>query len=72
MSAQLPKTTKSLVVRLDTNATPNGSFIHPAVVQEQDLPKLTPGKLIVKINAVAFNHKDVWLKVFSSKLEGTG
>ncbi|KAH6902699.1 hypothetical protein BKA70DRAFT_1516572 [Coprinopsis sp. MPI-PUGE-AT-0042] len=62
MATRLPTTTKSLVVRIDQSVTPNGSFIHPAVVQEQDLPELTPGKVLVKINAVAFNHKDLWIR----------
>ncbi|KAJ6537728.1 hypothetical protein B0H19DRAFT_1180732 [Mycena capillaripes] len=60
MSARLPRTTKALVVR----KSPVGRkpLFHDAVVQEQSIPTLKPGEIIVKMDAVAFNHRDLWIR----------
>ncbi|KIP08891.1 hypothetical protein PHLGIDRAFT_116893 [Phlebiopsis gigantea 11061_1 CR5-6] len=52
--------TKALVVK----QSPPGRkpVLHDAVLEEQVIPQLTPGQVLVKINAVAFNHRDLWIR----------
>ncbi|KAH6903094.1 hypothetical protein BKA70DRAFT_1515628 [Coprinopsis sp. MPI-PUGE-AT-0042] len=50
MATQLPTTTKSLVVRIDQSVAPK-RLLYPSCC-----------KVLVKINAVAFNHKDLWIR----------
>ncbi|KAJ7465965.1 hypothetical protein FB451DRAFT_1561264 [Mycena latifolia] len=60
MASTLPRTTKALVLR----KSPAGRkpLFHDAIVQEQPLPALKPGELLVKMGAVAFNHRDLWIR----------
>ncbi|KAF7364142.1 putative zinc-type alcohol dehydrogenase-like protein YogA [Mycena sanguinolenta] len=60
MSSTLPRTTKALVLRKSPpGRTP---LFHDAVVQEQAIPPLKPGEVLVKMGAVAFNHRDLWIR----------
>ncbi|KAJ7038785.1 hypothetical protein C8F04DRAFT_1088487 [Mycena alexandri] len=60
MSAKLPRTTKALVIR---KSPPGRSpLFHDAVVQDQPIPALKPGEILVKMGAVAFNHRDLWIR----------
>ncbi|KAJ6462464.1 hypothetical protein C8R45DRAFT_1064429 [Mycena sanguinolenta] len=60
MSSKLPHTTKALVLRKSPpGRTP---LFHDAVVQEQAIPALKPGEVLVKMGAVAFNHRDLWIR----------
>ncbi|EAU80627.1 hypothetical protein CC1G_10194 [Coprinopsis cinerea okayama7 len=62
MSRSLPKVSKAIVVQKATNPA-NPKFINDAALIEYPLPeRLEPGQVLVKINAVAFNHKDVWIR----------
>ncbi|KAJ7627801.1 hypothetical protein DFH06DRAFT_1057661 [Mycena polygramma] len=60
MSTKLPRTSKALVLR----KSPAGRkpLLHDAVVQEQPIPALKPGEILVKTGAVAFNHRDLWIR----------
>lgn len=53
----MPSRTKALVVR----QSPPGRkpLFHDVVLEEQTIPKLKPGQVLVKMKAVAFNHRDV-------------
>lgn len=56
-SLQIPRTTKALVVQ---KASQQGSTLyHDAVLQDRPIPALTSGQVLVKMGAVAFNHRDV-------------
>ncbi|KAJ7268193.1 hypothetical protein B0H12DRAFT_96543 [Mycena haematopus] len=60
MPSKLPRTTKALVLRKSPpGRTP---LFHDAVVQEQAIPPLKPGEILVKMGAVAFNHRDLWIR----------
>ncbi|KAJ7681634.1 NAD-P-binding protein [Mycena rosella] len=60
MATTLPRTTKALVLR----KSPPGRepLYHDAVVQEQPLPALKPGEVLVKMSAAAFNHRELWIR----------
>ncbi|KAF7341175.1 PKS-ER domain-containing protein [Mycena venus] len=61
MSTKLPRTTNALVLRKSPpGRTP---LFHDAVVQEQPVPQLKPGEILVKMGAVAFNHRDLWIRM---------
>ena len=49
--------TKALVVK--QSPPERKPLLHDAVIEEQGIPHLKPGQVLVKINAVAFNHRDV-------------
>ncbi|KAJ7138197.1 NAD-P-binding protein [Mycena epipterygia] len=59
MSA-LPRTTKALILRKSPAA--RSPLYHDAVVQEQPIPALKPGEVLVKMGAVAFNHRELWIR----------
>ncbi|KAI0957910.1 hypothetical protein AcW1_006149 [Taiwanofungus camphoratus] len=59
-SLQIPRTTKALVVQ---KASQQGSTLyHDAVLQDRPIPALTSGQVLVKMGAVAFNHRDLWIR----------
>ncbi|KAJ3862465.1 NAD(P)-binding protein [Lentinula novae-zelandiae] len=53
--------TKALVVR-KANAKSNEGYVNDVVLEEIPLRQLNPGEILVKIHAVAFNHRDVWIR----------
>ncbi|KAH9852754.1 NAD-P-binding protein [Lenzites betulinus] len=57
---QIPKSTKSLVLRKVAQATK--PVYHDAVLEERPLPELKPGHVLVRIHAAAFNHRDHWIR----------
>jgi len=59
MAPQLPQTIKAIIVR-KSNAS--GAFLNDAVLETQSLPKLEQNQILVKIHAVAFNHRDLWIR----------
>ncbi|EAU89641.1 hypothetical protein CC1G_02530 [Coprinopsis cinerea okayama7 len=60
----VPKTTKAVIVReakSQNQLIPD--FKNDAVLRvDYPLPELGPGKVLVKVAAVGFNHKDVWIR----------
>ena len=54
---QVPSHTKALVVK--QSPPDRKPLYHDAVLEDQPLPQLMPGQVLVKINAAAFNHRDV-------------
>lgn len=50
--------TKALVVR-KAHAKSNEGYVNDVVLEEIPLRQLNPGEILVKIHAVAFNHRDV-------------
>lgn len=56
---QVPKTTKSIILRQAGASADQKSVLHDAVIEERVIPKLEPGHVLVRINAAAFNHRDV-------------
>ena len=67
MSSPKPQTSKSLVVQKASAAPTSGwaaeqsrfPYKFDAVLVEKPIPELKSDEVLVKINAVAFNHKDV-------------
>ncbi|KAK7038381.1 PKS-ER domain-containing protein [Favolaschia claudopus] len=56
----LPQTTKALILR--QSPPERKPLFHDAVIQEQEIPQLKPGEVLVKMGAVAFNHRDLWIR----------
>lgn len=56
--SQAPTTTKAVVVR-KSNGKSNNGYVNEAVLETLPLPQLKSGEILVRINAVAFNHRDV-------------
>ncbi|EIN07030.1 NAD(P)-binding protein [Punctularia strigosozonata HHB-11173 SS5] len=56
----VPKTTKALVLRrAPTDAKP---LYHDAVIEDVPIGPLRQGQILVKLGAVAFNHRDLWIR----------
>ncbi|KAF9257984.1 NAD(P)-binding protein [Marasmius fiardii PR-910] len=53
----IPQATKAVVVRKGTKSSSN--LVHDAVLESRPLRQLEDGEVLVKIGAVAFNHRDV-------------
>ncbi|KAJ7147790.1 hypothetical protein C8R43DRAFT_889419 [Mycena crocata] len=60
MAPKIPRTTKALILQKSPPA--RKPLFHDAVVQEQLIPALKSGELLVKMGAVAFNHRDLWIR----------
>ncbi|KAG6810849.1 hypothetical protein H0H92_010064 [Tricholoma furcatifolium] len=57
----LPRFTKSVVVKKSPpQRTP---LYHDAVIEEKPIPELKHGEVLVRMGAVAFNHRDVWIRM---------
>ncbi|KAI0819102.1 NAD(P)-binding protein [Irpex lacteus] len=56
----IPKTTKALVLK--QAATNKKPILHDAIVEDRPIPQLKPGQVLVRINAAAFNHRDLWIR----------
>ncbi|KAJ7087673.1 NAD-P-binding protein [Mycena belliarum] len=56
----IPRTTKALVLR--KSPAERKPAYHDAIVEEQPIPALKPGEVLVKISAAAFNHRDLWIR----------
>ncbi|KAF5344395.1 hypothetical protein D9756_011350 [Leucocoprinus leucothites] len=73
----LPATTKALV--LQKSPTPKKPAYDDVVLVDRPVPELKTGELLVKTGAVAFNHREVWIRkrmypgvVFGSVLGADG
>ncbi|OBZ65768.1 putative zinc-type alcohol dehydrogenase-like protein YogA, partial [Grifola frondosa] len=60
MTSQLPKSTKVLAVRKALQQTK--PVYHDAILEERPIAPLKEDQVLVKIGAVAFNHRDVWIR----------
>ncbi|KAJ6537738.1 hypothetical protein B0H19DRAFT_1003457 [Mycena capillaripes] len=60
MPTKLPRVTKALI--LQKSPAGREPLFHDAVVQEQSIPALKPGEILVKMGAVAFNHRELWIR----------
>ncbi|KAE9408346.1 NAD(P)-binding protein [Gymnopus androsaceus JB14] len=58
---QAPSTTKAVVVR-KSNGKSNSGYVNDATLETLPLPQLKSGEILVKMHAVAFNHRDVWIR----------
>lgn len=61
MIPSIPKFARGIVVK-KTTAPQIAGYKNDAVLTEYAIPPLKQGEVLVKINAVAFNHKDVWTR----------
>lgn len=50
---------KALIVRQSQSPPDRKPVYHDASLEDKPVPQLQPGQVLVKINAVAFNHRDV-------------
>ncbi|ESK90854.1 zinc-containing alcohol dehydrogenase superfamily protein [Moniliophthora roreri MCA 2997] len=58
--SSIPQTTKAIVVQKGVDTS--GETYHGAVLESRPLSKLKEGEIMVKMGAVAFNHRDVWIR----------
>lgn len=57
---RLPTHTRALVVRkADSTGSKKPLYPNAAVLETHPIPKLQKGQVLVKMNAVSFNHRDV-------------
>ncbi|KZT23992.1 NAD(P)-binding protein [Neolentinus lepideus HHB14362 ss-1] len=70
MAPKLPLTTRALLVRPALSAQPKGARLYDAKLEEQTLRPLKKGEVLVKINAVSFNYRDLWIRL--GKYPGIG
>ncbi|KAG6336998.1 hypothetical protein ID866_2099 [Astraeus odoratus] len=57
----LPENTRALVLKKSpVERTP---LYHDAVVEVRGIPALKEGEILVKMGAVAFNHRDLWIRL---------
>ncbi|THU80563.1 NAD-P-binding protein [Dendrothele bispora CBS 962.96] len=57
----IPQLTKAIIVQKST--APRGQPVyHDAVLESRPIPALKSGEILVKMGAVAFNHRDVWIR----------
>lgn len=54
---QVPDTTKALVLRENRAAG-----LHDVVLEARPLPRPTSEQVVVKVRAVSFNHRDLWIR----------
>ncbi|KAK7693879.1 hypothetical protein QCA50_003452 [Cerrena zonata] len=60
---KLPTHTQALVVKkADGSNGKKPLYRNAAVLEMQPIPKLQKGHVLVKINAVSFNHRDLWIR----------
>ncbi|EPQ57803.1 NAD P-binding protein [Gloeophyllum trabeum ATCC 11539] len=71
MSSKLPTTTRALLVR-PARSSQGKARLYDARLEEQDLRPLKKGELLVKINAVSFNHRDQWIRLGKYPAIGEG
>ncbi|KZP05142.1 NAD(P)-binding protein [Athelia psychrophila] len=57
----LPTSTKAIVLHKD--ASGNKEVFHDAVVASIPVPALQSGQVLVKLSALAFNRRDLWLRM---------
>lgn len=57
----LPTSTKAIILRKD--ASGNKEVFHDAVVISIPVPALQSGQVLVKLRALAFNRRDLWLRM---------
>ena len=57
MAVRLPKETRALVLK--KSLAERKPLYHDAVIEKRAIPTLKHGQVLVKMGAVAFNHRDV-------------
>ena len=57
MTVRLPKETRTLVLK--KSPADRKPLYHDAVIEKRPMPTLQRGQILVKMGAVAFNHRDV-------------
>lgn len=60
--ASVPTVTKALIL-CKSESTSEGDIYHDVVLASRPLPTLKPGEILVKVTAVAFNRRDLWLRL---------
>ncbi|TCD70270.1 hypothetical protein EIP91_004171 [Steccherinum ochraceum] len=63
MPPKIPTTTRVLLVKKATGESPK--YLNDAVLVERQLPppnKLDKNKVLIKINAASYNHRDLWVR----------
>ncbi|KAF6763689.1 hypothetical protein DFP72DRAFT_1059748 [Ephemerocybe angulata] len=62
-SIPLPKVSRALTVQKATEKSTNREkYLVDAVITERPIHALKPDEVLLKVNAVGFNHKDVWVR----------
>ncbi|KIJ61516.1 hypothetical protein HYDPIDRAFT_115660 [Hydnomerulius pinastri MD-312] len=59
-STRIPKQTRALVVK--KSPADRKPLYHDAVIEERPIPTLKRGQVLVKMGAVSFNHRDLWIR----------
>ncbi|KAG2145067.1 hypothetical protein BD769DRAFT_1419676 [Suillus cothurnatus] len=61
MASRIPESTRALVIKkCSAEAKP---VYHDAVLETRPLQQLKPGEVLVKMGAVSFNHRDLWIRL---------
>ncbi|KAG2106766.1 uncharacterized protein F5147DRAFT_746199 [Suillus discolor] len=61
MATRTPESTRALVIKkCSAEATP---VYHHAVLETRPLQQLKQGEVLVKMGAVSFNHRDLWIRL---------
>jgi len=63
MSPKLPTNTKAIII--EESKVPRTPLYHDASLIDRPLSPPKPGEVVVKIEAVGFNHKDVRASSYS-------
>ncbi|KAH7924734.1 NAD(P)-binding protein [Leucogyrophana mollusca] len=61
MAGRLPKSTHALVVKRCSEG--KKPIYHDAILEERPIRPLKTGEILVKMSAVSFNHRDVWIRL---------
>ncbi|KAG1863611.1 hypothetical protein DFJ58DRAFT_774080 [Suillus subalutaceus] len=61
MAGRIPESTRALVIKkCSAEAKP---VYHDAVLETRPLQQLKQGEILVKMGAVSFNHRDLWMRL---------
>lgn len=60
-SMPLPSTTKALVLRASSLTTKDNIY-HDARLESLPIPALKAGQVLVRVHAVSFNRRDLWIR----------
>ncbi|KAG0696697.1 hypothetical protein DFH29DRAFT_950106 [Suillus ampliporus] len=61
MAGRIPESTRALVIK---KCSAGAKFVyHDAVLETRPLQQLKQGEILVKMGAVSFNHRDLWIRL---------
>lgn len=58
----LPESTKALVLCKSSTSQTNHVY-HNVAIESRPIPSLKPGEILVRMTAIAFNRRDLWIRL---------